>query len=380
MNRYQLLTPWMACLLFAASGNAESKPMLLEWEYETPLALPQAMILDPTHTYLFVALKNGGLSVFDVSQAGKKPILKANLPIRTFAQLDVMNLTRHKNILYLALGDFFNSRGSPAGLAIVDIEKPSKPKLLGLWSSPEKLKGSAAIAVDGKYAYLGAMNHGIIVIDVHDSTSPKKVADFLPDPHYPLKNPGKIQHPNARGLAISTDRLFVANDAGGIRILNIENPLKIEETGKYTNTAMGKKQQAYNNIVIEGTVLYAAVDYAGLEILDISNPAKIRQLGWFNPWEAHTPKNLWFNSPGHTNQLAIDSREKKIYLSAGDSDLLVVNVAEKSKPALVSHFGRPADKAGVWGVALAPKRVYLAYTKAVIPFVGTWAGLKSVGR
>ena len=52
----------------------------------------------------------------------------------------------------------------------------------------------------------------------------------------------------------------------------------------------------------------------------------MRQIGWWNPWESHTIKNLWLNSPGHTNQIVLDANRKIVYLSAGDSELQMVDV------------------------------------------------------
>ena len=143
---------------------------------------------------------------------------------------------------------------------------------------------------------------------------------------------------------------------------------------------MKRKQQAYNNIVLNGNLAYIGVDYAGLEIVDISNPRKIRQVGWWNPWNAHTLKNLWLNSPGHINQVVLDARRKRVYLSAGDSELQIVDVSRPKTPKLVSHFGRPKNKLGVWGLAVSGDYVYLAYIKTLIPFQGTWSGIKAVSR
>ena len=146
-----------------------------------------------------------------------------------------------------------------------------------------------------------------MTFDVANSSSIRHLSTFQPDVDSPRKNPGLIQHPNACGLAIRGRLLFVANDAGGLRVLDMKDRTQPREIGRYINAAMARKQQAYNNIVIQGDRAYIAIDYAGLEIVDISNHRNIRQLGWWNPWDAHTLKNLWFNSPGHTNQLKLDA-------------------------------------------------------------------------
>ena len=201
-----------------------------------------------------------------------------------------------------------------------------------------------------------------------------------PDVNFPRQNPGRVQHPNSRGLAIRGNLLFVANDAGGLRVLDVKDRTRPAEIGHYVNAAMMKKQQAYNNLVLDGSRAYVAVDYAGLEIIDISNPRKMRQIGWWNPWDAETLRNLWLNSPGHTNQLSLDSRRKLVYLSAGDSELQVVDVSKPRSPRLAHHFGAPNNQRGVWGLATSEEFVFLTYIKTVVPFQSRWSGVKALHR
>ena len=106
----------------------------------------------------------------------------------------------------------------------------------------------------------------------------------------------------------------------------------------------------------------------------------MRQVGWWNPWDAHTFSNLWINSPGHTNQLVVDARRKLVYLSAGDSELQVVDVSKPQNPRLVQSFGQPENKLGVWGLAVAPDYIYLTYIKTIVPFQSTWSGVKALRR
>lgn len=351
------------------------------WEYPTLHSFPQAILCDQMgREYLHVALKNGGLAILHIANPKVIPKEVAVVKCAKLGGLDVMHLTQQKDKLYLALGDFFNAKGSPAGLAIVSVARPAEPRVLSVWQSPATLQGAAAVLVQGKYAYLGAMNHGVMIFDVSDPRKPEEVASILPDVHFPRRNPNRVQHPNARGFAVKGKHLYVAFDAGGLRVLDIDNPLKPREIGRYVNAGMAKRQEAYNNLVIDGTTAYAAIDYACLEILDIRDPANIKQIAWWNPWEAGTLKNMWFNSPGHTNQIEYDAKERRVYLSAGDSDLLVVDVSDRAHPRLVARHGEPKDKQGVWGLTISKDYVYLAYITAVVPFHSTWAGIKAIKR
>ena len=184
-----------------------------------------------------------------------------------------MNLAQQGDLLLLALGGHFAASGTKhAGLGIVDVSNPRRPKLLAVWQSAEKLKGGAVVAAEGGFAYLGAMSEGVMIFDIRDPARPQRLITFQPDVDFPRRNPGRVQHPNSRGLAVRGNMLFVANDAGGLRVLDVKNRDRPVEVGRYINSAMARKQQAYNNIVLRGRLAYIAVDYAGLEIVDVSNP------------------------------------------------------------------------------------------------------------
>ena len=346
------------------------------WQWPTKNHLPQAMACSESGSHMFVALKDGGLAVLDIRDTdGPREV--ARISIDDFGRLHAMNLALDGDRLLVALGDFFG-RKSKAGLAVVSIRAPAAPRVLGVWMSDAELKGAADVAGSGKIAYLGAMTEGVISLDISDPRRIQHLATFQPDVHFPRRNPGPVQHPNARGLALQGNLLYLANDAGGLRVVDVRNPRRPREVGRYINGAMGDKQQAYNNVVIYGRRALLAVDYAGLEIVDISNPGEIQQVGWWNPWEAHTLKNLWFNSPGHTNQLLLDRRGRSVFMSAGDSELQVVDITDPTRPRLRAAFGQPKNGRGVWGLTEADGRIYLGYIKTVVPFRGTWSGVEVV--
>lgn len=369
---------------FALAASAAEAPRDLEllWEFPTPRGAPQALLPDQAgRGLLYAAIKDEGLAVLEPQDGAVPPRRTATLGKAQFGGLDAMNLAQSGNRLYIALGTFFAAGGAQAGLAIVDVSASKSPKVLSVWKSPQKLHGAAAILVEGDHAYLGAMEHGVFVFDVRDPTAPKKVAEFQPDLNFPRANPNRIQRPNARGLAKSGNLLYVAFDAGGLRIVDVADPRRPREVGRFINPGMVRKQAAYNNLVIDGSTAFCAVDYAGVEVLDVRDPKRIRLLGWWNPWKGDAPSSIWFNSPGHTNQIELDAKSKRLYVSAGDSDLVVLDVSSPSAaPKWVARYGAAKDGKGVWGVALGPDCVYLAYIKTLIPLRSEWAGIKCVRR
>lgn len=362
-----------------ARGGSQPLPRL--WEQPAPHdSLPQAIAIDARDPrYLYVAEKSGGVSVLKLTPDNGAPDRVAVVGCDALGRLDAMNLTARGTRLYVALGNFF-AGGSPAGLAILDVASPTHPRVLSVWVSPKKVKGAAAVVAGGRYAYLGAMTQGVLILDVSRPGQPSLVTTFLPDVNFPRPNPTAMQHPNARGLALAGTRLYVADDAGGLRIVDVSDPSHPREIGRHINAAMHARQQAYNGVAIDGTYAYVAVDYGGLEVLDVTDPANVRQVGWWNPWNADDAANVWLNSPGHTNQVAVDAAGHLVYLSAGDSELQVVDVSDPARPVLAAHYGRPGNGRGTWGLALGPTAVYLADMTALIPFHSTWSGIVAVAR
>ena len=350
------------------------------WQYSTRNRLPQAIVADQKdQRYLYIAQKSGGLLVLDSGRLNTTPKKIAQIGRNQFRRLDAMNLVQHKRYLFIALGSFFG-RNSKAGLAIVDIKDPRKPKLAAIWTSKKRIQGSAVVGVKGNYAFLGAMREGVYIFDVSDRRRIREVSRANLDIHFPKPNPGKIGHPNARGLAVRGDLLYVTNDAGGLRIVDISNKRNPREISKYILRRRGLKQQAYNNIAINFPYAYIALDYCGMEIVNIRNPRNIFHVGWWNPWRCNSGSNNWFNSPGHTNQIHFDKRTEQVFMSAGDSELQVIDVSNPRRPRLSKSFGGPRNRLGTWGLGVTDDTIYLAYIRTFVPFRGNWSGVKAVSR
>lgn len=357
----------------------------LRWEYGTGSHLPLAVVPDAEgRDALYVAQKTGGVLVLDVG--AEPPAAVGAVARNALGGLDAMQLVQRGNLLYVALGDFFAASGAHAGLAVIDVTDFSAPTVVGSWRGAEVESGSAVVVVDAGIAYLGAMREGIYVLDVSVPSDIRLVTKFLPDPDFPVENPNDIQHPNARGLAVAGNFLYVCDDAGGLRVIDVSDPSSPEEAGRYLNQDVVGKQQAYNSVILDGNRAFLAVDYCGFEVVDITNPEAMTRLGWFNPWSCESPSNAWINSPGHASQLAFDAGRQIVWISAGDSELLGIDVSISLSPALVQTYGERQDGLGAWGVGWsgrtpgAPEEptVYLTYINAILPFRGTWSGVKAI--
>ena len=343
------------------------------WRVPLPGQLPLTVVADEQERpYVYVAAKNGGLLVID-STAGQKV---ATLGVDQFGGSDVMHLDQQGPLLAVALGDFFASTAH-LGVALVDVAQPDRPEVIGLWRSSTPRHGAADIVIDGDTVFLAAMEEGVLAFDITDPAAPAKVGEFRPDPDFPTPNPGAVALPNARGLAIDDTSLYVAYDAGGLRVLDVADPAAMREVGRHINPDAAK-QQAYNDVLLWQDLAFASLDYCGLEVIDRSDPSSPTQVAWLDPWNCNSLSNLWFNSPGHLNELAFDSARQIVWVSAGDSELVAVDVARPSEPKVLEVLGEPGNGLAVYGLGRSggdEPYVVATYITAVVPFRGTTAAV-----
>lgn len=350
----------------------------MRWQFATPDGMPLAAERDTRGMpYLYVALKEGGVLVLRLAGASP-PTEVARIPKTSLGTLDATTLVQRGSQLFVGLGDFFSAQGSRTGLAVVSLQEPERPVVTAMWASTTVLSGTTALLLDGNHAFLGAKRHGVMVFDVSQADTVRRIAEVLPDPGFPKANPSAAEHPNARGLAIAGNLLYVANDAGGLRVIDISDRTAPREIARYINAGVVNKPQAYNSVMVANNVAYVGIDYCGLEMIDVSNPRDARRLGWWNPWACETAANTWFNSPGHANQLVLDAARRLVYLSAGASELVAIDVSDPARPILAGQFKAPGTDQGAWGIAAAAEETYVTYITALLPFRGTWSGIRGV--
>lgn len=336
------------------------------------------MVITMTHDqmgqdYLYVANKEAGLRVYDISNPNT-PVSVAQVPTSQLGNLEVMNVEQQGSYLYLALGNTFVSPDS-TGMAIVDVSIPSAPMVTDYWIYPDDIGGGGIVKVSGDYAYLGGMRNGLFIFDVSLKSDIQLLSQYVPDLSFPEPNPDTAKY-NARGMALDGDVVYLAFDAGGIRVINVADKMNPVETGRYSNPALLGKPRAYNNLVADGDYLYVAVDYCGMEVLDVSDTSNISLAGWWNPWECETNPFNWFSSPGHANEIRYIKECGLLFISTGKSDMHVVDVSDPTQPDSCNIYGGVGNNIGTWGVNVYEDQIYLSYICAAIPFGSNWTGVK----
>jgi len=335
----------------------------------------------PAKPYLYIAAKAQGLITYNISNL-TSPVFSNSIAVSALNGLDVNSITQRGSYLFLALGDIFNKNAQNSGLAIVNVSNPASPTVTSVYSF-SLTSGSGHVALEGNYAYVSAMQNGILVFDVSNTSGIQLVSQFIPTVHFPKPNPSTSEKDkiNARSIVAKNNILYLCYDAGGVRIINATNKTSLKETGKYSNPLLLNRPRAMNNLILNDSLVYVTADYCGMEILKIKDTSNITQVGWWNPWKCENTANNWFNSPGHTNEIEYDANCRMVFMSAGKTDMLAVSVNNPALPDSCSQYGSKTDSAGTWGLGKYQNQIYLAYVSTwplFIPFHSEWSGLKII--
>ncbi|MBK7553163.1 MAG: hypothetical protein IPI55_00805 [Flavobacteriales bacterium] len=305
--------------------------------------------------YIYTANVEYGLRVFDITDV-TAPVDVLDFWPPSFGGLKPTNLFQEDDLLYVCLGGFQGATQN-SGLAILDVSDPSNAVILDQWDSAAFTIGSAIVRVQNGMAFLGAMEEGIIALDVSDPSDIGYVGHYQPDPLWP----GIVAYPpNARGMALRDDTLYLAYDAGCLRAIDISDPAAMTEIGHYVNPLQPVNTAvAYNNIALVGDHAFITTDFCGFEVVDISNVASMQQVAWINPWNCNGLS--WFGSDGHTNDLVTAMGDSLIFISGGDSEVLIYDITSPGQPALVGGLISPNDSAVAWGVDVFNDLAVLSY-------------------
>lgn len=332
----------------------------------------------PLKPYLYISGKGAGLIIHNISSI-TSPTQVAIVSISQLGNLHVMNSAQSGNYLFLALGDHFISP-QKTGMAIVDITNPNTPSVCSVYQYSLN-SGASHVCLEGNYAYLSSLQNGILVFDVTNKSSVVLLSAFKPSIDFPKPGPnaGEIAKINVRQVVAKNNVLYVCYDAGGVRVVNATNKNALVETGQYSNPVMLTRPRAYNNLVLDDSLVYVACDYAGMEILNVKDTSNIKQVSWWNPWKADLAAvNQWTNSPGYTNEIEFDPLCKMVFMTAGRSDVMAVNVSNPTLPDSCARFGTSVDSLATWGLGRYNNQLYVSYIISSFPFYANWGGTKII--
>ncbi len=295
--------------------------------------------------YLFMACTVEGLITLDIGDPAT-PTPVDTIAITELAGLQVNDLEQYGDMLVVALGGFEGASQS-TGVAIIDISDPENAFVRDLWNDPANFpNGCATAKLHNGHLYLGAMESGVVVLDASDPDDLQFISTFQPDPTWP----GIAGYaPNARGIEIVGDLLYLAYDAGGLRVLGISDPSNLTELGRYVNPSQPPlTPPAYNKVLVRDGVARIAVDFCGLETVGVSEPASMQQTSWLNPWSCLGFS--WYGSDGHTNEVMTAMGDSLLLVSGADTEVLAYDISAGGAPIPVGGVIQPNDTAATWSI------------------------------
>ncbi|MCH9671858.1 MAG: hypothetical protein K0U93_10470, partial [Gammaproteobacteria bacterium] len=92
---------------------------------------------------------------------------------------------------------------------------------------------------------------------------------------------------------------------------------------------------------------YVGIDYFEFAGLGIRNSRNMTGLGRWDLRRCRVPSNISFNSPGHINQVHLIMDENKALLSAGDTEMAVLDVSNPDRQRGIGGHGSPKNGLGV---------------------------------
>lgn len=362
-------------LLSARLSAQDCSNMNITWQADIASTCKQ-MVMTMAHDangkpYLYVANKEAGLKIYNISDPSN-PVLKKTISTAAFDSLDLMSLHQQGSYLYLAVGNHFNDLQS-SGLAIVKVDTPDNAWVTSHWKLPSSKGGAGVVHAEGNYAYLGCMGNGLAILDIGNKYQIVQKSLIRPDINYPTASPNPALY-NARGMAVKNQIVYLCYDAGGIRIVNATDPSKPRETSHFSNPVLNGKSRAYNNCILDDSLLYVGVDYCGLEVLNVKDTHNITLHGTWNPYGC--PNSNWFTSPVHVNEIQLNKACQKLFVADGKSDMHVLDVSDPAHPDSCSIYGGAGNNLGTWGVGIWDNQIYLSYVCSIIPFSSNWTGVK----
>lgn len=349
-------------LFLSVAGRAQIDTVLFSLSAqqlfpEFPIKSSYTTLFDrrPGQHFLYSANLEEGLGIYDISSPDAVTTV-LDYGIAHFNNLDVAAIQQRGDALFVGLGDFHVNTNAATGLAMLDISNPATPVVKTMWDSTAFKHGITHIAIEGDYAYLATMKDGIIILNISDENHIVFESSLQLDLNFPA--PSGNAH-NARGLALKNDTLYVCFDRGGLRVVDVSDKKHPVEVYKYINQDLNASAAAaYNGIAIKDHYAFLAVDYCGMEVVDIGS-IPFQTVQWYNPWGCNATN--WSGAAIHTNELVLGHNDSLLFVSAGQSDLLVFDVTDPENTRKIGEYTYINDTLASNGLDVFQNRVSLSF-------------------
>lgn len=217
----------------------------------------------PLYHYAFIADREEGLILVNVDTLADRDALNNKLARALTWNPD--NLLKGAN--HITVGGYYLYITTDAGLAIVNINEPLKPKIEGVVS----LKGAHSSFLQFRYLFVTDAE-GLKVVDVTDPTRAKLISD------------ASLEIYHARRIFVSRTYAYIAAKEKGLAIVDIKQPEQPKLIQYYN--ADGKINDS-EDVVIATTnaslFAYIADGKNGLQIVQLTSPEIQPKFYGFSP-------------------------------------------------------------------------------------------------
>lgn len=293
------------------------------------------------------------LTIFDVTNK-KMPQLIAAEPLRYGAE----RVRVEGHFVYVA------GVANDAGLIVVDVSNPSKPKKLGSWFDTTC---SESVSIDNEIAYLAHGDQGLEILDLSDPSAPFVTEHFSAAGH-------------VRAVGVKDQIAFLANGYKGVKVVDVSDSNNVK-------TLSELKTYRALDIDVVGDYAHVADDWAGYKLIDISNPKAPKLVSSFDtPGYAeglHATERYVYVAVGDGGLQILDLLNPVLpqeislvklegyaygvfvqgsyaYLAAGKGGLVVIDISDPSSPQIMSTFKTKDEKFEVRGVVVKDNHALLA--------------------
>lgn len=206
--------------------------------------------------YLYLG-GTGGVHIVDVSNPAS-PVEVGSFN-RNQAGWGVSSLVVAGNYLYVSGNDTVGPTIGRGGMRVIDVSVPSSPKEVGYYLAYQ----SGRLAVSGNRAYLLGVP-GLYIIDIQDPTNPVQLGVFsTDDPDNTVSVAGRY------GYLVSYS---------GLHVIDVSNPASPTQVAFYATPASG-----ISGITLAGLYIYLSDSAKGISILRFSDAASALEARSFLP-------------------------------------------------------------------------------------------------
>ncbi|MGC9395308.1 MAG: tandem-95 repeat protein, partial [Anaerolineae bacterium] len=210
-------------------------------------------------------------------------------------------------LAYVAAGE--------AGLLIVDVSIPTKPRLTSTYDTPGFAR---SVALSGTLAYVADCYHGLRIVDVSDPTAPQPAGDYNTQGY-------------ANDVAIFGHYAYVADITYGLQIIDVAYPAAPQVAGQYRPSGV-----SIMGVIVAASdppghlYAYLTTRVQGLLIVDVTDPAN--------------PHFVGRASIGYGRDVEV--HDSYAYVTGGIDGLRLVDVTDPANPQTIARANTPGIARG----------------------------------